>query len=60
MILMPRSPLRGEVGGGAASEPNRTLIRILADMLEAALRRDDAAAASKVESTGKAAINRGS
>ena len=44
-----------DVGGAL-----RTLILILADMLEAALRRDDAVAASKVKSTGEAAIDRGS
>jgi len=58
MIRTSRSRLPGDLGGDAPSELNRTLILILADMLGAALWRDDAVAASKVESTGKATIDR--
>jgi len=58
MIRTSRSRPPGDVGGDAPSELNRTLVHILAEMVEAALRRDDAAAAARVESTGKAAINR--
>ena len=60
MIRTSRSRPPGDPGGDAPRELNRTLILILADMLEAALRRDDAVAASKVKSTGEAAIDRGS
>ena len=56
---MSRSLPRGEVVGDLPHGVNHALVRILADMVEAALKRDDANATSRVESTAKATIERG-